>query len=136
MSKSRGNLVFVSRLRGSGVDPAAIRLGLFSGHYRQDREWNDAVLDAALARLDRWRRAAALTSGPVAEDTVARVRQHLADDLDTPKALAAVDSWAQQALDYGGPDRSAPDLITDAVDALLGILLRPVTDRITVSSAE
>ncbi|WP_327139621.1 cysteine--1-D-myo-inosityl 2-amino-2-deoxy-alpha-D-glucopyranoside ligase [Nocardia sp. NBC_01327] len=123
MSKSRGNLVFVSTLRRSGTDPAAIRLGLFSGHYRHDREWSDAVLSDALSRLDRWRSATALPSGPAAEDTVARLRQHLADDLDTPKAIAAVDSWAQQALEYGGPDTSAPALIRDAVDALLGITL-------------
>lgn len=123
MSKSRGNLVFVSKLRRSGTDPAAIRLGLFAGHYRQDREWSDIVLAAALSRLDRWRTATALTSGPAAEDTVARLRQHLADDLDTPKALAAVDSWVQQAVDYGGSDTAAPGLVRDAVDALLGIRL-------------
>ncbi|NNH69149.1 cysteine--1-D-myo-inosityl 2-amino-2-deoxy-alpha-D-glucopyranoside ligase [Nocardia uniformis] len=123
MSKSRGNLVFVSTLRRSGTDPAAIRLGLFAGHYRQDREWSDQVLADALARLDRWRAAAALTSGPAATDTVARLRQHLADDLDTPKALAAVDSWAEQAMNYGGPDSAASGLIRDAVDALLGINL-------------
>ena len=116
MSKSRGNLVFVSRLRAEGVDPAVIRLGLFAGHYRDDREWNDRVQSEALARLARWRRAGALASGPVADDTVARLRQHLADDLDTPKALAAVDSWVQQALDYGGPDAAAPGLLSDAVD--------------------
>ncbi|SUD48663.1 L-cysteine:1D-myo-inositol 2-amino-2-deoxy-alpha-D-glucopyranoside ligase [Nocardia otitidiscaviarum] len=123
MSKSRGNLVFVSKLRRSGTDPAAIRLGLFAGHYRQDREWSDTVLAEALSRLDRWRTATALTSGPAAEDTVARLRQHLADDLDTPKALAAVDSWAQQAVNYGGSDTAAPGLVRDAVDALLGIRL-------------
>lgn len=123
MSKSRGNLVFVSRLRRSGTDPSAIRLGLFSGHYRQDREWTEQTLATALARLDRYRAAVALASGPSAQDTVARVRQHLADDLDTPKALAALDNWADQALAYGGPDASAPALIRDAVDALLGVRL-------------
>lgn len=42
MSKSRGNLVFVSRLRAQGVDPAAIRLALLADHYRGDRMWTDA----------------------------------------------------------------------------------------------
>ena len=60
---------------------------------------------------------------PHQQDTIARLRRHLADDLDTPKALAAVDNWAQQALDYGGPDHSAPTAITTAIDALLGIRL-------------
>lgn len=123
MSKSRGNLVFVSTLRRTGVDPAAIRLGLFAGHYRTDREWSDAVLSEALSRLDTWKRAAALASGPDAGDTIARLRQHLADDLDTPKALAAVDNWAQQALEYGGAEVSAPAAVALAVDALLGIRL-------------
>src|SRR6476620_6805856 len=80
MSKSRGNLVFVSKLRGEGVDPAAIRLGLLSGHYRQDRAWTDQVLADAQSRLKVWREAAALGSAPSATDTVARLRQHLADD--------------------------------------------------------
>ncbi|MEV4124238.1 cysteine--1-D-myo-inosityl 2-amino-2-deoxy-alpha-D-glucopyranoside ligase [Nocardia sp. NPDC049707] len=123
MSKSRGNLVLVSKLRAAGVDPAAIRLGLLAGHYRQDRMWTDAVLADATARLDLWRRAAACTCGPAAEDTVARLRQHLADDLDTPKALAAVDNWANQTLNYGGQDPAAPTLIATAVDGLLGIAL-------------
>jgi L-cysteine:1D-myo-inositol 2-amino-2-deoxy-alpha-D-glucopyranoside ligase len=123
MSKSKGNLVLVSELRRGGVDPGAIRLGLLAGHYRQDRMWTEAVLDEALGRLDLWRRATALNSGPAAEDTIARLRQHLADDLDTPKALAAVDNWAQQALAYGGPDHTAPALVSSAVDALLGVRL-------------
>lgn len=123
MSKSRGNLVLVSTLRRSGVDPAAIRAGLFAGHYRQDRMWDDAVLATAQTRLARWRAAVALASGPSATDTVARLRQHLADDLDTPKALDAIDNWAHQATTYGGTDTEAPALVRTAVDALLGITL-------------
>ncbi|WP_431955670.1 cysteine--1-D-myo-inosityl 2-amino-2-deoxy-alpha-D-glucopyranoside ligase [Nocardia lijiangensis] len=123
MSKSKGNLVLVSKLRKSGVDPAAIRLGLFAGHYRQDRMWTDEVLAEAVARVDRWRSATALASGPAAEDTIARLRLHLADDLDTPKALAALDNWVGQALEYGGPDTAAPGLVKTAVDAMLGVQL-------------
>src|SRR6185312_7078089 len=58
MSKSKGNLVFVSRLLHQGVDPMAMRLGLLAGHYRADRAWSDDVLMAAEERLDRWRKAA------------------------------------------------------------------------------
>ncbi|MFI2451580.1 cysteine--1-D-myo-inosityl 2-amino-2-deoxy-alpha-D-glucopyranoside ligase, partial [Rhodococcus qingshengii] len=124
MSKSRGNLVFVSKLRGEGVDPAAIRLGLLSGHYRQDRAWTEQVLEDAQSRLKLWREAAALGSAPSATDTVARLRQHLADDLDTPKALDALDGWARRAIEGGGSDAQAPGEFADAVDALLGISLR------------
>ena len=64
MSKSLGNLVFVSRLRAAGVDPMAIRLALLAHHYRSDWEWTDAVLAEAQARLDRWRAAVAARRWP------------------------------------------------------------------------
>ncbi|AVM00800.1 cysteine--1-D-myo-inosityl 2-amino-2-deoxy-alpha-D-glucopyranoside ligase [Gordonia iterans] len=124
MSKSLGNLVLVSRLRSSGVDPRAIRLGLLSGHYRADRMWTDATLAEGGDRLACWRRAVSAEAGPDAVATIARVRAHLADDLDTPKALAAVDGWAGDALDGIGRDTGAPAAIADAVDALLGVDLR------------
>jgi L-cysteine:1D-myo-inositol 2-amino-2-deoxy-alpha-D-glucopyranoside ligase len=123
MSKSRGNLVLVSRLRADGVEPSAIRLGLLAGHYRADRSWSEQVLDEATARLHRWRSAAALPAGPDAADVIGRLRRYLADDLDTPKALAAVDGWTTDALEYGGHDPAAPAAVAAAVDALLGVPL-------------
>ncbi|WP_110335665.1 cysteine--1-D-myo-inosityl 2-amino-2-deoxy-alpha-D-glucopyranoside ligase [Prauserella flavalba] len=123
MSKSKGNLVFVSRLRADGVDPAAIRLALFAGHYRDDRAWTDGLLAAARERLARWREAVSLEAGPAVDDTVARLRDHLADDLDTPKALAAVDAWVTEALGRRGTDTEAPARLRAAVDALLGVAL-------------
>jgi len=123
MSKSRGNLVLVSALRAQGVEPAAIRLGLLAGHYRADRFWSRQVLDEATARLRRWRAATALPAGPDATDVITRVRQYLADDLDTPKAIAALDGWTMDALEYGGHDSEAPTLVATAIDALLGVEL-------------
>jgi L-cysteine:1D-myo-inositol 2-amino-2-deoxy-alpha-D-glucopyranoside ligase len=123
MSKSRGNLVFVSRLRADKIDPGAIRLGLLSGHYREDRPWTDEVLAAAQARLARWRLAVEVAAAPPAADVIARLRDHLANDLDTPRALAAIDAWAEAALSTGGTDAEAPTQVRTAVDALLGVLL-------------
>ena len=123
MSKSRGNLVLVSKLRAHGVEPAAIRLGLLAGHYRSDRFWTDETLAVAAARLSRWRAATSLATGPAADDVVARLRRYLADDLDTVNALAALDGWTTDALDYGGHDPQAPALVATAVDALLGVAL-------------
>ncbi|MFI7426228.1 cysteine--1-D-myo-inosityl 2-amino-2-deoxy-alpha-D-glucopyranoside ligase [Micromonospora sp. NPDC049836] len=123
MSKSRGNLVFVSRLRADRVDPMAVRLALISGHYRADRSWTDDLLDTAQQRLDRWRRAAAAPAGPSGAELLAGVRARLADDLDTPGALAVADAWAEQALAGVGDDSAAPKLFADTVDALLGIRL-------------
>ncbi|NJP34548.1 cysteine--1-D-myo-inosityl 2-amino-2-deoxy-alpha-D-glucopyranoside ligase [Micromonospora thermarum] len=123
MSKSRGNLVFVSRLRADKVDPMAVRLALMSGHYRTDRSWTDDLLTAAQERLARWRRAGAAPSGPSGAAFLAGVRERLADDLDTPGALALADAWADQALAGTGDDPEAPALFTATVDALLGIRL-------------
>jgi L-cysteine:1D-myo-inositol 2-amino-2-deoxy-alpha-D-glucopyranoside ligase len=123
MSKSRGNLVFVSKLRAQGTDPNAIRLALLAGHYRADRAWTDSLLAQAGERLDRWREAVTLPAGPDATELVARLRAHLADDLDTPSALAAVDAWAREAGERRGSDPVAPRLVRDALDALLGVAL-------------
>ncbi|MFJ6213565.1 cysteine--1-D-myo-inosityl 2-amino-2-deoxy-alpha-D-glucopyranoside ligase [Streptomyces sp. NPDC092296] len=123
MSKSRGNLVFVSRLRAAGVDPAAIRLALLAHHYRSDWEYTDAALDEAVQRLGRWRAAVSRPDGPPARELLAEVRAALADDLDAPRALAAVDRWAERQQAEGGTDTGAPGLVSRTVDALLGVAL-------------
>ncbi|MFG1946537.1 cysteine--1-D-myo-inosityl 2-amino-2-deoxy-alpha-D-glucopyranoside ligase [Nonomuraea sp. NPDC048826] len=122
MSKSRGNLVFVSKLRAEH-DPMAIRLLLLGKHYRADWEYTPALLADAEARLERWRSAVALDAAPPAGDLLADVRDRLADDLDAPGAVAAVDRWAGEALDGRGSDPSAPALVRDLADALLGVTL-------------
>ena len=57
MSKSLGNLVFVSSLLAAGTDPMAIRLAILAHHYRGDWDWTAAGLEAAEQRLARWRAA-------------------------------------------------------------------------------
>jgi L-cysteine:1D-myo-inositol 2-amino-2-deoxy-alpha-D-glucopyranoside ligase len=121
MSKSRGNLVFVSALRHSGIDPNAIRLALLAHHYRSDWSWTEHGLEAAQARLDLWRAAADGDCGPDAGALLTSVREHLAHDLRTPEALDAVDDWARAQLAGEGDDTTAPDLVRRTVDALLGV---------------
>jgi len=123
MSKSRGNLVFVSQLRREGHDPMAIRLALLAHHYRTDWAWTPQELQGATDRLGLWRAAATLPSGPDAGATLARVREVLASDLRTPDALDAVDAWALRARAGEGDDAAAPGLIADLCDALLGVRL-------------
>jgi L-cysteine:1D-myo-inositol 2-amino-2-deoxy-alpha-D-glucopyranoside ligase len=123
MSKSKGNLVLVSRLREDGVDPGAVRLGVLAGHYRSDRSWSDELLAQAQTRLARWREACALNAAPAADAVVTRLREHIADDLDTPRALAAVDAWVEEALRQRDGDSRAPGEVSTAVDALLGVAL-------------
>jgi L-cysteine:1D-myo-inositol 2-amino-2-deoxy-alpha-D-glucopyranoside ligase len=134
MSKSLGNLVFVSRLHSLGVDPMVIRLALLAHHYRSDWEWADAVLAEAEGRLSRWRAAtgagtpsealAAASGMPAADVVLQRVRERLADDLDAPGALAAIDAWAEAVLSVPSAiSREDAALIRDTADALLGVAL-------------
>jgi len=121
MSKSVGNLVLVSQLRAQGIDPMAIRVAVLDHHYGQDWEWDDDVLSTAQRRLSRWRSAVSGTGGPDADATVEAIRAALADDLDAPRAVRAVDAWADAALSLGGDVVGAPGVIGRTLDALLGV---------------
>jgi L-cysteine:1D-myo-inositol 2-amino-2-deoxy-alpha-D-glucopyranoside ligase len=148
MSKSLGNLVFVSHLVTDGVDPMAIRLAIMSHHYRGDWDWTAAGLAAAQDRLAHWRAAlyragsaarpatgpavsepgSGVTAAgvPTADSVLAAVRERIADDLDAPGALAAVDRWASAITGAAAlPPGTAVSagLVRDTVDALLGIEL-------------
>jgi L-cysteine:1D-myo-inositol 2-amino-2-deoxy-alpha-D-glucopyranoside ligase len=123
MSKSKGNLVFVSSLRASGVDPMAIRLALLAHHYHDDWDWTDELLISGQDRLDRWREAVRLDAGLNADEVLATMRAALAHDLDAPAALAAVDAWAGASVAIDSDDAEAPALVARACDALLGVAL-------------
>ena len=86
MSKSLGNLVFVSDLL-AGAEPMAVRLCLLANHYRTSWDWDPDLLSVATERLDRWRSASDGDSAHV----VGAVRDALDSDLDVPAAVAAVD---------------------------------------------
>jgi len=128
MSKSRGNLVFVSTLLAVGNDPMAVRLAIISHHYRADWDWTADSLATAERRLAIWRAAATAATGAsqsgsgtsgVGERVLSAMRERIADDLDAPGALAVVDDWAREVA-AGRADGSGP-LVGAAVDALLGI---------------
>ncbi|OUM42499.1 cysteine--1-D-myo-inosityl 2-amino-2-deoxy-alpha-D-glucopyranoside ligase [Arthrobacter sedimenti] len=122
MSKSRGNLVLVSKLRQAGVDPAAIRLAILAHHYRSDWSWTDSVLHEGVTRLAAWRAAADAATGADVAALREVIRGHLANDLDAPSALTAVDAWAAGVPGHapGGADRQG---LVDVLDALLGVRL-------------
>ena len=124
MSKSKGNLVLVSKLRAAGEDPAAIRLAILAHHYRSDWSWTDEGFAAAKADLAAWRTALDHAPAGSGEALLAEMRAALAADLNAPAAVAAISRWARSAND-GGAAASAADsaLVKDAVDALLGIRL-------------
>lgn len=127
MSKSKGNLVFVSALRNSDVDPMAIRLTLLRHHYRSDWEWTDDQLFDAVDTLVDWRRALSLGAGAPAGPVATEVLAALAADLDAPRAVAAVDAWVRATLGTDGlADTTDPDAAVTmmrVLDAALGLSL-------------
>ncbi len=118
MSKSLGNLVFISKLRDSGTDPMAIRLTLLAHHYRSDWEWFADDLAHATTKLESWRKA--LSQGNGAKNVVQQIASALQHDLDTPTAIAIIDDWVAQTL--SGDTSEPTNVMASAVDALLGII--------------
>ena len=123
MSKSKGNLVLVSTLRESGLDPMVIRLVLLGHHYRSDWQWDEADVSAAGARLDKWRSAVAKGAGAPTQHLVTDVLTALATDLDAPFALRLLDHWAN-ATDFGDEaEVGAGEVVRALTDAALGVEL-------------
>jgi cysteinyl-tRNA synthetase len=85
MSKSLGNVVTVNELLDDGHRGEVLRFALLSAHYRQPLEWSQALVAQGKATLDGlYRRARDAAPGEVD----AAVLEALADDLNTPAALA------------------------------------------------
>ena len=120
MSKSKGNLVLVSKLRAAGHDPMAIRLALLAHHYRSDWEWFGEEITVAEERLARWREAVTRPVAPSGDVVLAAIRAAMTQDLDAPAALAAIDAWA---ADDSAEDPQAGRTVRTAADALLGVAL-------------
>jgi L-cysteine:1D-myo-inositol 2-amino-2-deoxy-alpha-D-glucopyranoside ligase len=116
MSKSLGNLVFVSKLVAGGVDPRVIRLALLAENYKSDWEWTDDHLSTAAERLRSWDAWAARPASGADSALLDELRVIIANDLDTPAALRRID----ECIASGAP---ATRVLVDAIDALLGIRL-------------
>lgn len=118
MSKSKGNLVFVSRLVASGTDPMAIRWALMSDHYRTDRMWSDSLLLEAEAQWESLKKAVDSEQCAPTESVIDGLIKALSDDLETPKVLSILNQWSTETLS-GKTGGSSVDL-REVLDALLG----------------
>jgi L-cysteine:1D-myo-inositol 2-amino-2-deoxy-alpha-D-glucopyranoside ligase len=121
MSKSKGNLVFVSKLLDAGVDPVIIRWALLRGHYQQDRAWSNELLDKSRSEVNLLR--AALAQSEVAETTtvINAIITDISNNLDTPSALDRLINWAKSS--QSNPAVNQSGLMARAIDSLLGLAL-------------
>jgi L-cysteine:1D-myo-inositol 2-amino-2-deoxy-alpha-D-glucopyranoside ligase len=123
MSKSKGNLELVSRLRGQGVDPMAIRWTLLGHHYRSDWEWDESDLQWASADYAELKAHVARAAGAPTAPVVAGVLEAMADDLDAPRALRILREWVQATHSGDASEPGAGEVIRSLVDAALGVVL-------------
>ena len=121
MSKSKGNLVFVSKLLAAGSDPMAIRWALMKSHYRTDRMWSDELLVEAEAEIVALRSVLRSEKVPATSGLIQQIVGSLADDLDTPAVIAAINSWVAQSQSEG--DAGEAKELETVFDSLLGIKL-------------
>ena len=125
MSKSKGNLVFVSKLIEQNVDPMVIRWALLSEHYQNYREWSDSVLKKSIEEVEIVRQALSKTEVKPVAQVISGISDSLADNLDTPKALSLILTWAKQTLINDEKESSVNDAgeLARTLDALLGLAL-------------
>jgi L-cysteine:1D-myo-inositol 2-amino-2-deoxy-alpha-D-glucopyranoside ligase len=121
MSKSKGNLVFVSKLIESGVEPMAIRLALLGAAYGRDRMWTEAVLDEAKIRMIRLQSALSRNEVAPTQECVALIIASLADNLETVRAIKALDTWIEQT--ESGLTGGSSGELSRAIDTFLGIAI-------------
>jgi len=121
MSKSKGNLVFVSKLLTQQVDPMVIRWALLSGHYQQDRQWSDNLLAVANDQVTAIRSALARSEVAQSEQLIKDLVSDISNNLDTPAALARLIKWAKQS--ESNPTVNQSGLVSRTIDALLGLAL-------------
>ena len=121
MSKSLGNLVFVHKLLEENIDPMVIRHALLSGKYSDDRSWSEDLLNSSKEQIERLRIALSKLDVAPTEPVISEVIEALADDLDTPRALAALNSWALSTLT--GKEGGNAGNLSRFIDGTLGLAL-------------
>lgn len=121
MSKSRGNLVFVSKLIEGGVDPMAIRLALLSQHYQSDRMWSNSLLAKAEEFLQRLRDVLSRESCAPTQEVLSQIAEHLSNNLDTVQAILALEKWEEKSR-KGISGGNAGEL-SRGIDLFLGLAL-------------
>jgi len=121
MSKSLGNLVFVSKLIRAGVNPAAIRWALMGHPYAEDLMWSDSLIQVASAEIERLQLNLARMEVAPTDSVISEIIAALSNNLDTPSVLDAIRKWMDKT--ESGITGGVAGELGRALDTLLGIAL-------------
>jgi L-cysteine:1D-myo-inositol 2-amino-2-deoxy-alpha-D-glucopyranoside ligase len=121
MSKSLGNLVFVSKLISAGVNPVAIRWALMGHPYANDLMWSDSLIEVASAEIERLQLNLARMEVAPTDAVISEIIDSLSKNLDTPRALVAIREWMDKT--ESGVTGGVAGELGRALDTLLGIAL-------------
>jgi cysteinyl-tRNA synthetase len=135
MHKSAGNFVTFRELREKGWDPLTVRLFLISARYRDRVDLTDSALEQARSQRDRLQelisRLRSLKGGDpegadVARDFLKEFEAAMDDDLNTPKAIAALLTFTRKVnslIDAGGLGGSGAVLrALERANSVLGVM--------------
>jgi L-cysteine:1D-myo-inositol 2-amino-2-deoxy-alpha-D-glucopyranoside ligase len=121
MSKSLGNLVFVSTLVRSGINPMTIRCALMMNGYAADRMWDAELLLSAQSFLDSLTLALSQTQCAPTSNLIQEIIQALSNNLDTKKVFALLQDWINESAK--GAEGGNPGELSRTLDALLGVAI-------------
>lgn len=121
MSKSLGNLVFVSKLITSGVNPAAIRWALMGHPYSNDLMWSDSLIQRASVDIERLQLNLARMEVAPTDSVILEILDALSNNLDTPRVIASIKAWMDET--EAGVTGGVAGELSRALDTLLGITL-------------
>jgi L-cysteine:1D-myo-inositol 2-amino-2-deoxy-alpha-D-glucopyranoside ligase len=121
MSKSLGNLVFVSALINEGVSPAAIRWALFTSHFTENRMWTPQMIDDATRWIDRLRTAMSRVDVAPTTPIINEIIQGLSKNLDTAAVLRLIKEWVVETEE--GKSGGEAGELSRALDTILGLAL-------------
>jgi L-cysteine:1D-myo-inositol 2-amino-2-deoxy-alpha-D-glucopyranoside ligase len=119
MSKSKGNLVFVSKLLDAGMSPQVIRIALTMEHYQQDRMWSDENIRRAQALSTKIESVLSRSEVAPTQYLVKEIVDSLADNLDTPRAYEAIEKWCDRTAD--GDEGGSAGEVSRTLDSYLGL---------------
>ena len=96
MAKSLGNTVTVNDLLNDGLPGSAIRLALLMRQHRAPLDWTRSRVEEARDTLSRWTAIIDGREDPSQDHVPEDVAAALLDDLNTPKAIAALHGRARE----------------------------------------